>query len=165
MWTSPLLRRMRAWRRDTFRSVKRIVLPSLRPIVISSRSRGTTVVFPSSSWITSLNIVGLRPRGLALPERPRSLVVPVQASVKQLSHRLLATASEAPAERAVRRWPAVDPRPVAQLWHRSWGSRHYRCGPLQRSLRERTQGPAHPGLFPLIQAGYHWEYSIGPWSA
>src|SRR6188472_1007342 len=47
---------MRAWRRDTFRSVSRIVLPSLRPMVISSRIRGTTVVFPSSSWMTSLYI-------------------------------------------------------------------------------------------------------------
>src|SRR6476646_5339832 len=63
MWTSPLLRRMRAWRRDTFLSVRRIVLPSLRPIVISSRIKGTTVVFPSSSWITSLNIVRCVPRG------------------------------------------------------------------------------------------------------
>src|SRR5512146_1097005 len=52
---------MRACRRETFRSVRRIVLPSLRPIVISSRIRGTTVVFPSSSWITSLNIVDYVP--------------------------------------------------------------------------------------------------------
>ena len=52
-----LLRMIRAWRRDTFRSVRRIVLPSLRPIVISSRMSGTTVVCPSSSWMTSLNML------------------------------------------------------------------------------------------------------------
>ena len=40
--------------RDTFRSVRRIVLPSLRPIVISSRMSGTTVVLPSSSSMMSL---------------------------------------------------------------------------------------------------------------
>src|SRR6185436_7291944 len=93
MWTSPLLRRMRAWRRDTFRSVSRIVLPSFRPIVISSRIRGTTVVFPSSSWITSLNI-GVVPRGWLTPgQEPSvnvSLVVPVEAQREQLSVRLLA---------------------------------------------------------------------------
>src|SRR5688572_16313221 len=33
-----------------------MVFPSLRPMVISSRTSGTTVVFPSSSEMTSLNI-------------------------------------------------------------------------------------------------------------
>src|SRR5262245_54118225 len=56
MATAPLARKIRACRRDTLRSVRRIVLPSLRPMVISSRIKGTTVVFPSSSWMTSLNI-------------------------------------------------------------------------------------------------------------
>jgi hypothetical protein len=38
-----------------FRSVSRIVFPSCRPIVISSRMSGMTVVFPSSSSMVSLN--------------------------------------------------------------------------------------------------------------
>src|SRR5258708_230408 len=60
---------MRACRRDTLRSVRRMVLPSLRPIVISSRIRGTTVVLPSSSWMMSLNMFWrLGPRR----ERPNS---------------------------------------------------------------------------------------------
>ena len=43
-----------ACRRETLRSVSRMVLPSLRPIVISSRMSGTTVVLPSSSSMMSL---------------------------------------------------------------------------------------------------------------
>jgi hypothetical protein len=34
---------MRAWFRETFRSVKRMTLPSLRPTVNSSRINGTLV--------------------------------------------------------------------------------------------------------------------------
>src|SRR5215831_14333173 len=45
------------------RSVSRMVLPSWRPIVISSRMSGTTVVFPSSSSIVSLNTAGISIRG------------------------------------------------------------------------------------------------------
>jgi len=52
---APLRRlRTRPCSRETFLSVSRIVFPSLRPIVISSRMRGTTVVFPSSSSMMSL---------------------------------------------------------------------------------------------------------------
>src|SRR3989304_2425325 len=68
MRTEPLDRRMRACRRDTLRSVRRIVFPSRRPIVISSRIRGTTVVFPSSSWMMSLNIA--REVMPQLPDKP-----------------------------------------------------------------------------------------------
>ncbi len=51
----PFCRSKRAWRRDTFRSVRRIVLPSWRPMVISSRTNGTTVFRPSSSSMISFN--------------------------------------------------------------------------------------------------------------
>src|SRR5215831_1031551 len=46
--------------RETFRSVRRMVFPSFRPIVISSRIRGTTVVLPSSSSMMSLYMPLLR---------------------------------------------------------------------------------------------------------
>src|SRR5262245_48762821 len=60
MWKAPFWRINRAWRRDTLRSVSWIVLPSRRPIVISSRANGTTVVLPSSSSIVSLNTAEIR---------------------------------------------------------------------------------------------------------
>src|SRR6478735_1705387 len=60
MNSAPFWRTRRACRRDTLRSVKRMVLPSSLPIVISSRASGTTVVLPSSSSIVSLNTAEIR---------------------------------------------------------------------------------------------------------
>ncbi|OGQ12995.1 MAG: hypothetical protein A2138_23855 [Deltaproteobacteria bacterium RBG_16_71_12] len=44
----------RACLRETFRSVRRMVLPSLRPIVITSFANGTMICLPASSSMISL---------------------------------------------------------------------------------------------------------------
>src|SRR5438132_3849951 len=49
----PFSFRSRAWRRETLRSVRRMVFPSCLPMVISSRTTGTTVFRPSSSSMMS----------------------------------------------------------------------------------------------------------------
>src|SRR5580704_10108464 len=55
MYIVPFCRSRRACLREMFRSVSRMVFPSWRPMVISSRMSGMTVVFPSSSSMVSLN--------------------------------------------------------------------------------------------------------------
>src|SRR5260221_13176928 len=55
MYIVPFCRSRRACLREMFRSVSRMVFPSCRPMVISSRMSGMTVVFPSSSSMVSLN--------------------------------------------------------------------------------------------------------------
>src|SRR5580693_4187291 len=60
----------RAWPLDTFRSVRRMLLPSRRPIVYSLRVSGTVVRLPSSSSMTSFHMRGLfYPLGLVRRQR------------------------------------------------------------------------------------------------
>ena len=61
MSSEPLSFFRRAWRRDTLRSLSLMVFPSWRPMVISSRTSGTTVLRPSSSSMMSFMKV-LRPK-------------------------------------------------------------------------------------------------------
>src|SRR5437764_123916 len=61
----------RAWRRETLRSVRRMVLPSCLPMVISSRTSGTTVLRPSSSSMMAFNAFALWNVGGALERAVR----------------------------------------------------------------------------------------------